>query len=71
VRPRTILLIVLLPVLIAGVVGFIHLQANINSYDQKYTDCMEVKKSWLPGYHFNYPSPEYTAATEDCERQAR
>jgi hypothetical protein len=67
-----IAVLAIVAVAVAGlVIGFIHLQANLNTYGQRYTDCMEVKKSWLPPiYRLDFQSPAYQQMMADCQRQA-
>ena len=56
-------------VLIAGL-AWLHLSADVHSYEQKYTNCMEIAKSWLPGQRLYYPSKAYDDISHACERQA-
>lgn len=57
-------------VLAIGAWQMIRLQRSVHTYEQTYVDCMEIKKSYTPGYQIPYPSQAYTDATEDCHRQA-
>jgi len=50
--------------------GFITLRASVHTYEQRYTDCMEVQKSWAPNRLIPFPSREYEQAKTLCERQA-
>ena len=50
--------------------GFLHLRAEVNTYDQRYSDCMEIWKSWQPRQQLSYPSQQYDAASKQCSQQA-
>jgi hypothetical protein len=47
------------------------LRANLDSYDQRYSDCMEYHKSYLPRiYALDFTSQAYQDMAADCERRA-
>ena len=64
-----VLLMLSATMLVVGVGGFLHLRDQVHTYDQRFADCMEVKKSYhWPNYY--YPTPAYAAMMDDCDRQA-
>lgn len=70
-QTKTTLALALSPVaVVGGIWGYNALTHDLDSYEARYSVCMEVAKSWQPGYQFYFPSPEYTRVTEDCEKQA-
>jgi hypothetical protein len=50
--------------------GYKMLMTDTASYDEKFTSCMEVKKSWIPVPHRHFQSIHYQEMMRDCERQA-
>lgn len=67
---RSSVIVLAIGILAAVGLGWFMLSADVTSYEDKYTSCMEIQKSWLPGYTFSYPSPGYDAASRQCEEQA-
>jgi hypothetical protein len=49
--------------------GFVRLQLNVNSYDQRVADCVEVRKSWLPPSQRYFTDENYQQMFRDCEKQ--
>ena len=49
----------------------VRLQGNLDSYDQRYSDCMEYHKSFMPRIHaLDFQSEAYQSMSRDCERRA-
>ena len=70
-RVKVIVLGAMVTVAVAGAWEGNRLANNLDSYDQRYTDCMEYKKSWLPvPYRLDFTSQPYKDMAADCERRA-
>lgn len=51
-------------------VGLVYLRHDLDSYEARYANCMEIAKSQMPNHQLFYPSLAYDRATRECESQA-
>jgi len=71
VKRMTVAILAAVALLVVGLTwSCARLYNSVDTYEQRYTDCMEVAKSWLPNHHLEYPSKSYDDITRACEEQA-
>lgn len=66
---RAVLAVIFTVVTAAFVWAMIDLGDSIDTYDQRFTDCMEIKKSYIWPHRY-FTEPEYQAWMDDCDQQA-
>jgi hypothetical protein len=54
------------------IAGVLWLRQSVDeTYDEKFSNCMEVKKSWVPAVVAqNFQNEQYQQMMNDCEREA-
>jgi hypothetical protein len=72
VKLKVVVPLAISPLVIAGVVwGHHQLLDSVHSYEEKYTICIEVKKSWLPTtYRLDFQSAMYQQMMKECQKEA-
>lgn len=51
--------------------GYVAVADDIHTYDQRFSDCVEVHKALIPmPYRYDFRSEDHQAMMADCERQA-
>lgn len=71
-RTKVKALVALAVLVLVVAVGYEYqrLTANLDSYDQRYSDCMNYKLSWLPPPQRYFTDANYQREAADCEDKA-
>jgi hypothetical protein len=68
---KTLLLALIAASITAATVQCQRLTANLDSYQQRYSDCMNYRESWLPRtYAHDFTSQPYQDMAAECDRRA-
>jgi hypothetical protein len=57
-------------IVVATAMGYIWLNASVNSYDHRYEKCMKVKQDKLYQQGQYFPDDAYNQAMRECENEA-
>lgn len=70
-RVRPLWWVALLSVIVFVIVGFVYLTDTVDSYDRRYTACMEVEKGLMPmPIRYNFRAEEHQDMMAECDRRA-